>query len=103
MPVDARWRFADRAYNTDDDNHGQLRAGDAGIAIVLRMHAVTDVAAAAEVVAEIFDLVEIDVRRAHFDVSLSRASAWRGCVKHGTLLLSFHSRESISGALLYLK
>ncbi|MGS6541334.1 hypothetical protein, partial [Enterobacter intestinihominis] len=58
-------------YNTDEDNHAQLPAGDAGIAIVLRMHAVTDVDAAAEVVPEILDLVDIHVRSAHFDETLS--------------------------------
>ena len=46
---------------------GQLRAGDARSAIVMRMYADTDVTAAAEVAAEILDLVGIDVRRAHFD------------------------------------
>ena len=48
-------------------HYGQLRAGDAGTAVVMRMHADADIAAAAEVATVVLDLVGIDVRRAHFD------------------------------------
>ena len=48
-------------------HHGQLGAGDAGTAVVMRMYADADIPAAAEVATEILDLVGIDVWRAHFD------------------------------------
>ncbi len=48
-------------------HHGQLGTGDAGAAVVMRMHADADIAAAAKVATEILDLIGIDVRRAHFD------------------------------------
>ena len=62
---------------------GQLRAGDAGAAVVMRMHADADIAAAAEVAAEILDLIGVDVRRRHLVLVAGGCGALFLCPRGG--------------------